>query len=222
MQNVNQYFSKDFILDVYSRVEHYKRIPSFLNYLKPGARILDIGCSSGGFDKLLSEKGVEILGIDISKKAILKARKINKDYKRVRFLVRDISKWKSNERFDCILGLFNLLGFIPLTKERIQVLENMLFMLKDNGKIYLTFTAFDIKILIKAMYYYVKNKLQMRHVEFWDTWDYHPRVDIPIFKHNLFPYELKRLLKTVKVRYDFNYKFKSLDKTNYLLVIIKT
>jgi len=45
-----------------------------LSGLKPGARVLDVGCGSGTFTGLLAERGYRTIGLDISPKLIVLAR----------------------------------------------------------------------------------------------------------------------------------------------------
>jgi SAM-dependent methyltransferase len=46
-----------------------------LSGLKPGARVLDVGCGSGTFTGLLAERGYKASGIDISPKLVALARR---------------------------------------------------------------------------------------------------------------------------------------------------
>lgn len=71
-------------------------------------KVLDIGCGVGTIDFYLSKKGHEILGIDISKKAIETAREnamLLKVDKRLRFISGNFLATKINETFDAIIIL---------------------------------------------------------------------------------------------------------------------
>lgn len=56
-----------------------------LGQLKPGARILDLGCGSGATTKMLADLGFELIGVDPSESGISAARK---DYPALLFEVR--------------------------------------------------------------------------------------------------------------------------------------
>lgn len=45
----------------------------FISLLKPGASVLDVGCGAGLKSKYLSEKGLQVVGIDFSDKFIERA-----------------------------------------------------------------------------------------------------------------------------------------------------
>ncbi len=73
---------------VYSTLadEYEKNIPNYFEptneavktlakYLKPGAKILDVGCGTSLASKLLSKKGYKITAIDISENMIFYAKK---------------------------------------------------------------------------------------------------------------------------------------------------
>lgn len=79
-------------------------------YLKPGMRLLDIGCGWGGLAKYAAENyGVSVVGITISKNQAAFAQKICKDLP-VEIRLQDYRDL--NEKFDCIasLGMFEHVG----------------------------------------------------------------------------------------------------------------
>lgn len=78
--------------------------------LKPGMKILDIGCGWGGFAKYAAEKyNVKVVGITVSKKQAELARKICKGLA-IEIRLQDYRKL--NERFDRIIsiGMFEHVG----------------------------------------------------------------------------------------------------------------
>jgi ubiquinone/menaquinone biosynthesis C-methylase UbiE len=68
--------------------------------LRPGMRVLDLGCGSGVFSRLLSRQGLNVTGVDISPRLIeLGARA----YPDVKFLVGDAEALPfENGQFDCV------------------------------------------------------------------------------------------------------------------------
>ena len=80
-------------------------------YLKPGMRVLDIGCGWGSFGKYAAEKyNVEVVGITISKEQVELGRQLCKGLPvEIRFMdYRDI-----NEKYDRIvsIGMFEHVGY---------------------------------------------------------------------------------------------------------------
>ena len=60
----------------FSESANARLIDSFvrLTRLEPGARVIDLGCGSGTFTYLLSRRGYEVAGLDISPKLLELAR----------------------------------------------------------------------------------------------------------------------------------------------------
>jgi cyclopropane-fatty-acyl-phospholipid synthase len=80
-------------------------------YLKPGMRVLDIGCGWGSFGKYAAEKyNVEVVGITVSKEQVELGRQLCKDLPvEIRLMdYRDI-----NEKYDRIvsIGMFEHVGY---------------------------------------------------------------------------------------------------------------
>lgn len=73
-----------------------------IEYLKPGAKILDLGCGMGEpIAKYFVEKGYRLTGIDGSQKMINMA---NKRVPNATFLVGDMRKCNLGETFNCIIA----------------------------------------------------------------------------------------------------------------------
>lgn len=66
----------------FKRVADIKRLDFILKTLKanlpPQAVVLDVGCGNGVISRSLGEAGFNVYGIDVSEKAIAKARQLNK------------------------------------------------------------------------------------------------------------------------------------------------
>ncbi len=81
--------SYDAVTPAYTRfiyndpVKHYSQYPTVLRALGKvrGSRILDIGCGSGLFSRLLVRHGAHVLGYDISRTQIRTARRFPRDLK---------------------------------------------------------------------------------------------------------------------------------------------
>lgn len=78
--------------------------------LKPGMKVLDIGCGWGGFSKYAAEKfGVSVVGVTVSKQQQIYAQEICRDLS-VEIRLQDYRDL--NEKFDriCSIGMFEHVG----------------------------------------------------------------------------------------------------------------
>ena len=111
-------------------------------YLKPGMRVLDIGCGWGSFGKYAAEKyQVEVVGITVSKEQVELGRKLCRGLP-VEFRLTDYREL--NERFDRIVsvGMFEHVGY----KNYSTFFRVANRCLKDNG-LFLLHTIGRIKSL---------------------------------------------------------------------------
>lgn len=75
-------------------------------------KILDVGCGSGKFAKLLMKNGLSVKGTDLSSKMVERAKKIGVDAE-----VKDICKVE--EKYPCITAVFDVLNYLdPQTLEK--------------------------------------------------------------------------------------------------------
>ncbi|WP_298304111.1 class I SAM-dependent methyltransferase [Flavobacterium sp.] len=81
----------------------YNKIVEHVNYCNiNNPKILDLGCGFGSLCKYLNEDDFSsLLGVDLSDTAIAKAKK--KKYSNTNFIVADIQKFETNEKFDIII-----------------------------------------------------------------------------------------------------------------------
>lgn len=98
-----------------------------------GKKILDAGCGSGNYCKILADMGAEVAGIDISPGMIDLAKERCKDYK-IDFWVSDIenTRFEDNE-FDIVISAFSLL----YKKNLRSVLKEFKRLLKKDGEVYI-------------------------------------------------------------------------------------
>jgi len=111
-------------------------------YLKPGMRVLDIGCGWGSFGKYAAEKyNVEVIGITVSKEQVELGRKLCEGLP-VEFRLMDYRDM--NEKFDRIVsvGMFEHVGY----KNYRTFFEVVNKCLKDDG-LFLLHTIGRIKSL---------------------------------------------------------------------------
>ena len=101
--------------------------------IKP-CKVLDVGCGEGFYSIYLAKKGFEVVGIDISEKAIKYAKQNAKNSGvKIKFLVMDVVDLrKLDEKFDFILE-WALLHSI-MTEKRKEYLQNIKDILNPEGK----------------------------------------------------------------------------------------
>lgn len=106
--------------------------------VKPGLRLLDLGCGPGKTTALLHEMiqpGGSILGLDASPERIAHARKCYGDRPGIQFAVHDIREpLDGQEKFDGIWARFILEYY---RKEGAEIVRNMAQNLKPGGSLYL-------------------------------------------------------------------------------------
>ena len=67
---------------------------------------LDVGCGTGAFTRLLTERADHVLGLDFSPQMVRLARERSRQYPNVEFQVADATTWAfPRECFDCIASI---------------------------------------------------------------------------------------------------------------------
>lgn len=136
--NVNR-DSYNKICDSWSEYREKSRINTcivdFAKNLKPGAKVLDVGCGSGyPIATYLSEQGFFVTGIDISEKMIEKAQSLN--LRNAHFFVEDVLTFRSAEKYDAIIA-FDSIWHISKERQR-DIYKIVANLIKDGG--YFLFT----------------------------------------------------------------------------------
>jgi len=123
----------DHISDAYAAEfnEPSDHIDEFLKLIPEGGRILDAGCGPGVDSVYMASLGLEVIGIDLSKKMLELARKKNPNIRFENVDIRGLNFGK--ESFDGILASYSLIH-IP-KKDIPNVIKNFLKILKPNGVI---------------------------------------------------------------------------------------
>lgn len=112
--------------------------------LKPGMRVLDLGCGTGDVSMIAAEivgASGKVLGIDQSSEAINLARYRVREagLDQIRFLVEDITQFQADEPFDAIVGRLILLYQANPT----ETIKGILPSLKPGGII--VFQEFNVE-----------------------------------------------------------------------------
>ena len=92
-------------------------------------KILEVGCGTGSYTKILVEKGYKVTAVDVSGD-MLKIASEKCDCKFIKGDIRDITL---NEKFDTCIAMFAVMGYITENAEIIKVLNNIRKHLKPNG-----------------------------------------------------------------------------------------
>jgi len=128
-------------------------------------KILEAGCGNGRIIEYLLNKGIpskNIVGLDIDDK-LLKVAKNN--FPLVRFLHKDLSAWKSKEKFDFIICNFVLHYFGPEVTQKI--LKNFYLSLKSGGLLYFM-VPHPIRWVRNDLKQYFKRKIKLVETP-WNT-----------------------------------------------------
>jgi len=98
------------------------------------SKILDLGCGRGRHSINLNKRGYRVKGIDLSEKAINKARERAEkmDLDNIQFEVRDMRN-PLPETFDAIVNLFTTFGYFSSDHENALVFDSVIKMLKPGG-----------------------------------------------------------------------------------------
>ncbi len=101
-----------------------------INQLPEGCRhILEIGCGTGKFSRLIAERAEKVLAIDLSPQMIRLARTRSKLYPNIDFIEGDVMTYQlPDNQFDCIATLTTL-HHLPMT----DVLKKIKQALKPRG-----------------------------------------------------------------------------------------
>jgi SAM-dependent methyltransferase len=130
--------------------------------MKPGERVLDLGCGPGLYAGRLSSKGLKVTGIDISPRSIEYAGRqcrdngLEIDYRCMSFLDIDF-----DGEFDAAMQIYGELNTFS-DEKRDELLAKVYRALKPGG-----FFVFDITARITRMKYGLKNRWYISEGGFW-------------------------------------------------------
>ncbi len=91
--------------------------------------ILELGCGTGSYTKILLNRGYKVTGVDISGEML----EIAREKCSTKFIEGDIRTIKIDEKFDCFLAMFAVMGYITKNRDIMKVLINIRKHLKPNG-----------------------------------------------------------------------------------------
>jgi len=146
-------YTKDFVYyyDIFKDKKSYKEtLKKLLPILKENnvKSILDVGCGTGKIDKLLKDKGYEVIGIDNSEEMIEHAKNNYKDIN-INFYVKDAKDFKFNKKFDAIIALDSVLTFLTKKGDFEKAIENIVNHMKKGSVLYFN-AGFTEKLIPKG------------------------------------------------------------------------
>jgi SAM-dependent methyltransferase len=112
------------------------KLAEFLDF-QPHHKILDLACGKGRHAINLNQKGLEVVGADLSPESIAYAGQFENS--RLRFYVHDMREALPEQEFDFVLNLFTSFGYFESTDENLQVIQSIAQGLKAKGKLVIDF-----------------------------------------------------------------------------------
>jgi SAM-dependent methyltransferase len=111
--------------------------------------VLDLACGKGRHSKFIHSLGYTVLGVDLSERSILEAKKMETEG--LRFRTGDMREPQGMEEFDLVLNLFTSFGYFEKEEDNLKVLLSIRQSLKPGGLLLLDFmnTARVLKELIR-------------------------------------------------------------------------
>ena len=94
-------------------------------------KILELGCGTGNYTKIMVDRGYEVTAVDISEDMLkIASEKCDCECK---FIKGDIGDITINEKFDTCIAMFAVMGYITENADIIKALNNIYTHLKPNG-----------------------------------------------------------------------------------------
>lgn len=122
-----------------TRQKYWEEMRGFAKRLKPGDRVLDLGCGNGRLYEVLKDLSISYLGVDNSPVLIEFAKKRWNENEKRKFLVGEATdlKWYRGEKYNAVF-MIAVLHHIPSRELRAKVLANVAEILEKDGLLIMT------------------------------------------------------------------------------------
>ena len=127
------------VYDIFMRDIPYERwCNTTASYMKnhgvTGGKILELGCGTGSFTMLMSEKGYEMTGIDMSQDMLYEAKRKNRKAKLpITYMQQDMRALELDERFDAVLSVCDSINYMENNFDMQSAFKCAGDALKDGG-----------------------------------------------------------------------------------------
>ena len=114
-------------------------IDKLIDYLQipKGSKLIDIACGKGRHAKYFEQKGMDVVGVDLSPNSINTAKK--DENKNLQFSVHDMRENYQEETFDVVTNLFTSFGYFEDNKDEQKAINAMASNLKKEGLMIIDF-----------------------------------------------------------------------------------
>ena len=114
-------------------------IDNLIDYLRisKGSKLIDIACGKGRHAKYFNQKGMDVVGVDLSLNSINTAKK--DENKNLQFSVHDMRENYQEETFDIVTNLFTSFGYFEDNKDEQKAINAMGGNLKKEGILIIDF-----------------------------------------------------------------------------------
>jgi len=134
-------------------------LSSFLR-IGPPHKILDLACGKGRHAIYLNQKGLDVVGVDLSSESIQFAKQFENE--RLHFAVHDKRDVYEYNHFDYVLNMFTSFGYFASESEHIIAIQAATAALKKGGKLVIDFFN-TYKVLDDLVY---KNEVKVGDITF--------------------------------------------------------
>lgn len=132
-----EYYHKLYIKRDESEAQRF--ITNILEFLKlpSGSKVLDIACGKGRHAKAISEKGYNVVGVDLSPNSIAEANKIANE--NLSFFVQDMREPFRQNEFDAAFNFFTSFGYFDTEDDNHRAAKAMTDNVKSDGLLLIDF-----------------------------------------------------------------------------------